>query len=170
MEHEVAAQQQRGLELKGEIDRHESRIQFNEERLAEIASQNSKALAEISQSEERLRAAQEELAVVTKKLSESETALAQHKENLQSKREALSQVENDLRERQESLRDAQSAAFSAAQDLTRIRNEITALDLQKQGNTSGSKNFPPKKCSLKKNARGWNHVCRNSPRASRLKS
>ena len=33
------------------------------------------------------------------------------------------------------MRDAQSAAFSAAQDLTRIRNEITALDLQKQGNT-----------------------------------
>jgi chromosome segregation protein len=47
LEHEVAAQQQRGLELKGEIDRHESRIQFNEERLAEIASQNSKALADI---------------------------------------------------------------------------------------------------------------------------
>jgi chromosome segregation protein len=135
LEHEVAAQQQRGLELKGEIDRHESRIQFNEERLNEIASQNSKALAEISQSEERLRAAQEELAVVTEKLSASESALAQHKEGLQSKREALQQVENDLRNRQESLRQAQSAAFSAAQDLTRIRNEITALDLQKQGNT-----------------------------------
>ena len=44
LEHEVAAQQQRGLELKGEIDRHESRIQFNEERLRELASQNSKAL------------------------------------------------------------------------------------------------------------------------------
>jgi chromosome segregation protein len=135
LEHEVAAQQQRGLELKGEIDHHESRIQFNEERLNEIASQNSKALAEISQSEERLRAAQEELAVVTEKLSASEIALAQHRENLQSKREALQQVENNLRERQESLRQAQSAAFSAAQDLTRIRNEITALDLQKQGNT-----------------------------------
>jgi chromosome segregation ATPase len=78
LEHEVAAQQQRGLELKGEIDRHESRIQFNEERLNEIASQNSKALAEISQSEERLRAAQEELAVV-KQLSASEAALAQHR-------------------------------------------------------------------------------------------
>ena len=36
---------------------------------------------------------------------------------------------------QEELRAAQSAAFAAAQDLTRIRNEITALDLQKQGNT-----------------------------------
>ena len=36
---------------------------------------------------------------------------------------------------QEELRAAQSAAFAAAQDLTRIRNEITALDLQKQGNS-----------------------------------
>ena len=32
------------------------------------------------------------------------------------------------------MRQAQAAAFAAAQDLTRIRNEITALDLQKQGN------------------------------------
>jgi chromosome segregation protein len=135
LERQVAAQQQRGLELKGEIDRHESRIQFNDERLRELASQNSKALADITQAEERCRAAQEELAVVTEKLSASEIALVQHKESLQSKREALSQVENNLREQQESLRQAQSAAFSAAQDLTRIRNEITALDLQKQGNS-----------------------------------
>jgi len=32
------------------------------------------------------------------------------------------------------LRQAQADAFAAAQDLTRVRNEITALDLQKQGN------------------------------------
>ncbi len=134
LEHEVAAQQQRGLELKGEIDRHESRIQFNEERLREIAEQNSKALTEITQAEERCRAAQEELTVVAEKLSASEIALAKHKEDLQSKRGALQKIEDDLRDRQESLRQAQSAAFSAAQDLTRIRNEITALDLQKQGN------------------------------------
>ena len=135
LEHEVAAQQQRGLELKGEIDRHESRIQFNDERLNEIASQNSKALAEISQSEERLRAAEEELANVKQHLSKSESALAEHKLALEKKQFALTQVENDLKRLQEDLRDAQSAAFSAAQDLTRIRNEITALDLQKQGNT-----------------------------------
>ncbi len=41
---------------------------------------------------------------------------------------------NGLRERQEQLRQAQSAAFAAAQDLSRVRNELTALDLQKQGN------------------------------------
>ena len=134
LEHEVAAQQQRGLELKSEIDRHESRIHFNEERLREIESQNSKALTEITQAEERCRAAKEELATVSEKLAASEAALAQHKENLPAKQQALQEVEDGLRQRQESLRQAQSTAFAAAQDLTRIRNEITALDLQKQGN------------------------------------
>src|SRR6059036_2365373 len=61
LEHQIAAMQQRGLELKGEMDRHESRIQFNDERLREIATQNAKALAEITQGEERRDAATAEL-------------------------------------------------------------------------------------------------------------
>ena len=134
LEHEIAAMQQRGLELKGETDRHDSRIQFNEERLREIASQNAKALADITQAEERCRAANEELTAVTEKLSRSEAMLAEHRLALEKKQFVLNQVENDLKRLQEELRAAQSAAFAAAQNLTRIRNEITALDLQKQGN------------------------------------
>jgi chromosome segregation protein len=134
LEREVAGKQQRGLELKGKIDRHESRIHFNEERLRELASQNTKALEDITQAEERCHATEEELALVAEKLSKSETALAQHRLTLDSKQWALNKVEGDLKKRQESLREAQSVAFAAAQDLTRIRNEITALDLQKQGN------------------------------------
>jgi len=134
LEHEVSAQQQRGLELKGESERHESRIQFNEERIHEIESQNAKALADITQAEERHRAAQEELAVVTEKLATAEAALVQHRETLAARQTALREVEDGLRQRQESLRQAQSAAFNAAQDLSRVRNELTALDLAKQGN------------------------------------
>jgi len=134
LEHEIAAQQQRGLELKGEMDRHESRIHFNGERLRELASQNTKALADITQGEERSRAAREESRAVSEKLAASETALAQHRRTLETKQQALAKVEEDLKQRQESLRQGQAAAFAAAQDLTRIRNEITALDLQKQGN------------------------------------
>ena len=50
------------------------------------------------------------------------------------KQQALAKVEDELQQRQELLRAGQAAAFAAAQDLTCIRNEITALDLQKQGN------------------------------------
>jgi chromosome segregation protein len=134
LEHEVASHQQRGLELKSEIDRNESRIQFNEERLHEIESHNARALGEITQAEERCHAASGELATVTERLAVSEAALAQHQESLQARREDLQHVESDLRDRQEQLRQAQSAAFAGAQDLSRVRNELTALDLQKQGN------------------------------------
>jgi chromosome segregation protein len=133
LEHTISEQQQRGLELKGEMDRHESRIQFNEERLREVTSQNAKALADIAQSEERCRAAKEELAATSDKLSRSESMLSEHRLTLEKRQWALNKVEEDSKKGQEMLREAQAAAFAAAQDLTRIRNEINALDLQKQG-------------------------------------
>jgi chromosome segregation protein len=134
LEHEIGAMQQRGLELKSEADRHESRIQFNEERLSEFAAQNGKSLADMAQAEERRRVAEEELATVTASLASSETALEEHREALKAKQDSLRALEDDLRRRQEILRQAQADAFAVAQDLTRVRNEITALDLQKQGN------------------------------------
>jgi chromosome segregation protein len=134
LEHEISGQQQRGLELKGEMDRHESRIQFNEERLREFATQNTKAMADLTQAEERRRAAEQDLEAVKGHLAASGTALEHHRQTLGARQEALRKVEEELRQRQEALRQSQAEAFAAAQDLTRARNEITALDLQKQGN------------------------------------
>jgi chromosome segregation protein len=134
LEHEINTLQQRGLELKAQSERHESRIQFNEERLRELAAQNAKAMADINQAEERRHIAGQELNAVSAKLQASESALTQHRQNREAREEALSNVETQLRAQQEALRQAQAEAFSAAQDLTRVRNEITALDLQKQGN------------------------------------
>ena len=134
LEHQIGAMQQRGLELKGEMDRHDSRIQFNEERLREISAQNTKAIADITQAEERRRVAEEELGVVSGNLANSEASLEEHRASLASKQAAVQKVEESLRQTQEALRQAQADAFAAAQDLTRVRNEITALDLQKQGN------------------------------------
>ncbi len=134
LEHEISTMQQRGLELKSDSERHESRIQFNEERLREFAEQNSKALADMTQAEERRLAAHQELTAARDHLAKSEAALAQHRQTLAERQEALRRVEQELARQQEALRDAQSEAFSTGQDLSRLRNEITALDLQKQGN------------------------------------
>ena len=134
LEHEVAAQQQRAMELKGESDRHESRIHYNRERIAEIEAQNSKALADINQAEERHRIAQEELTMVIERLAVAEAALEQHREDLVAKQNALREVAENFRLQQEGLRSAQSTAFAAAQDLSRVRNELTALEMAKQGN------------------------------------
>jgi chromosome segregation protein len=133
LEHQIGAMQQRGLELKGEMDRHESRMQFNEERLREFAAQNSKSMADLTQAEERRRAAEEDLLTVKGHLATSEAALAEHRQALADKQAALRAVEEQMRQEQEALRQAQSETFTAAQDLSRARNEMNALDLQKQG-------------------------------------
>lgn len=134
LEHEISQTQHRGLELKSEIDRHDSRVHFNQERLAEIEAQNSKAFADMAQAEERRKTAEQELAQVVEQLAASEIAVEERRQALASKQETLRELEQGLRTQQEMLRQAQSALFSAAQDLSRSRNEITALDLQKQGN------------------------------------
>jgi chromosome segregation protein len=60
--------------------------------------------------------------------------VATNRESLAAKQQTLREVEENLRRQQEALRQAQANAFAAAQDLSRVRNELTALDLQKQGN------------------------------------
>ncbi|MDB6036489.1 MAG: condensin subunit Smc [Verrucomicrobiales bacterium] len=134
LEQQISAAQHHGLELKSQIDRHESRIHFNEERLHELDSQNAKALSDITQGDERRAAAGEELRVVSEQLQTSSVALENHRAAQQSKREAVQQVERELVQKQETLRKMQSDAFAAGQQLTRVRNEINSLDLQKQGN------------------------------------
>src|SRR5262249_9614317 len=134
LEHAISLAQQRGLEVQNQVDRHESRIHFNEERLRELEAQHGKALTDIAQAEERHRAAAEELAAVTERLTASNGALEQHRRTLQARSDALQQVEQELRQEQERLRQAQADAFTSAQQLSRVRNEINALDLHKQGN------------------------------------
>jgi chromosome segregation protein len=134
LEHQISQMQQRGLELKGEHERHESRIHYNEERLRELENQNAKALADLNQAEERRQIAEQELSTVSASQTASEATLAEHRQALEAKKEALRGVEDELRRVQDALRQAQSEAFSAAQNLSRVRNELTALDLQKQGN------------------------------------
>jgi chromosome segregation protein len=134
LEEQIAASQQRGMELKGECDRHDSRIHFNEERMRELEQQNTRALSDITESEERSRMASDELALVTEKFNAATAALAVHRQTLQQKHDALRAVEQELIAKQDAMRKAQSDAFAAAQQLTRVRNEINALDLLKEGN------------------------------------
>src|SRR5205823_10311565 len=134
LEQEISQSQQHGLELKAQSERHEARIHFDEERLMELEAQHGKALSDITQAEERGLIAAQELTAVTERLQASSAALQAHRQTLEQKHTALQQVEDQLREHQECLRQAQAEAFGVAQRLSRARNDINALDLQKQGN------------------------------------
>lgn len=148
LEHQIGLMQQRGMELKGQADRHESRIHFNEERLRELESQNSRATSDITQAEERRLMAEQELAQVNERLAVSTAALHEHQQALETRRAALQSVEEQLRSRQDILRQKQAEAFSSAQQLSRVRNEINALDLQKEGNAARLEKLSAEKVQL----------------------
>ena len=153
-EQQINQMQQQGLELKSQVERHESRIQFNEDRLRDFGAQNERATSEIAQAEERKLAAHAELDEVTYRLEAAASALQTQQQALEHKRQALQQVENELRDNQEALREAQTRAFEAAQQLSRARNEITALDLQKEGNAVRLEKLSAEKIQLEEERSG----------------
>ncbi len=153
LEHQIAAAQQQAMELKAQSDRHESRIQFNEERLRELEQQNFRALAEITEAEERSRATEQELAGVNERLAASKAAVDRQRAALEEKSQALQQIDNELHDEQEALRQDQSDAFAAMQQLARVRNEINALDLQKQGNVVRLEKLASEKIQLEEERR-----------------
>jgi chromosome segregation protein len=131
---EINLARQEGLELKGQSEQHDHRIQFNEERLRELEAQNTKAFRDITESEERIGFARQELVNVAQRLGESQHKLEALRGELSAKQQAVQTVERELTARQEELCRAQTEAFNSSQQLSRVRNEVNALDLQKQGN------------------------------------
>src|SRR6266496_98375 len=101
LEHQISESQQRGLQLKGDADRHESRIHFNEERLLEIQKQHGSALNDISQAEERRLAAEQELTAAAGKLAASTRTLEEHRQKLRAKQQALQGIEHQMTGQQE---------------------------------------------------------------------
>ena len=142
------------MQLNSEVERHESRTRFNEERLLEIQKQHCNASNEIAQAEERRLAAEREMAAASGKLAASTGALEEHRQKLRAKEEALRAVEHHLIRQQETLHTVQSDVFAAAQQLARLRNEITALDLQKQGNLVRLEKLSAEKIQLEQERAG----------------
>jgi chromosome segregation protein len=133
-EQAIAERQHAGMELKAEIDRQESRVGFNQERLKELELQHERAIREVQVAQERKATAESELAGVQERLIDSQSQLGQLRSVLEEKRSDLQQVEKQTSGLQETLRAAQSKAFAAAQQLARIRNELNSLEVQRQGN------------------------------------
>ena len=106
-EHQIRDLQQQGMELKGQSERHESRIQFNEDKLRDLQAQNSRATSDIAQAEERKLAAEEELGNVLQRFNASAAALREHQQAFEARRQSLQALENELRSAQEALRHAQ---------------------------------------------------------------
>ncbi|MCP5516695.1 MAG: chromosome segregation protein SMC [Verrucomicrobiales bacterium] len=153
LEHEISGRQQRGLELKAEVERHENRIQFNERRLQELATQNADALAEIEQGENRRIEAEQELESLRAQVTEAETQRQARSAERDQRRSEVQAIEQDLQARQQALRQLNNDLFREAQQLARLRNQVSALDLQKQANLARLDKLSAEKVQLEEERR-----------------
>jgi chromosome segregation protein len=154
LENQIGRAQQHGLELKAEAERHESRIGYCEQRIKELEEQNANALTEINQSEERITASRTEWTSVNEKLAYSETSLSEKRVLVDERTGTVERVEKEMLTQQEHMRAAQSESFTSNQELTRLRNEINALDLQKQGNIVRLEKLSAEKIQLEEEKMG----------------
>jgi chromosome segregation protein len=132
LEREISSVQQQDLGLKAEAEQHASRIRFNEERLREFAAQQTTAQDDIARAEERRLASEQELTDVSAQVTASATHLAELRAVLEQRQQALAHIEAALRQRLDEAQRLQTTLFAEAQRLARTRNELAALDLQKQ--------------------------------------
>ena len=134
LDREVSEAQQRGLELKGQVDRHENRLQFNQERFGEIAGLRASAERDIEQANERRAVADAELAEVNGALADFAATLQAARDGEAQRQAALERVDTDLRDRQEQHAASRTDAEQLAGELSSVREEFNALELQKRGN------------------------------------
>lgn len=150
----IGEEQHRGMELKAEGEKHQHQIEFSDQRLRELSEQNTTALSEIEQSELRIATARDEHTDVVERLKYSESVFGEKKSAVDERKEALNGIESQMQTDQEALRAAQSEAFSVNQELSRLRNEINALDMRKQGNVVRLEKLSAEKIQLEEERAG----------------
>lgn len=148
LEQKIHGEMSRGLELKSEIDRHEGRVQYGQERIRELEAQNARALEDIRTAEERRTISEEELAEVIRRLEASLQHVESRRAELETRRTAVTGVEESLRAQQNRVREEQSEAFRVSQELNKVRNELHALKLRQEGNVVRQEKLSSEKVQL----------------------
>ena len=148
LDRKISATQQRGLELKSEVERHENRIQYNEQRMEELAAQHADAEADIAGAQERRKQVDAELEGINQQLSDSGHSLDRAHQHVSEKRSVVETAESEISQRQSELNGTNNEATQLTQRLTGSRNQLNALELQNQGNAARLEKLSAEKIQL----------------------
>ena len=148
LDQQISATQQHGLELKSEAEHHENRIQYNEERMVELESQHAHAETDISGAQERRKQVDAELEGINQQLADSGHALERARQYATNKRTVVEEADKAIVTRQSELAQTNEEASCFNQRLTSSRNELNALELQRQGNAARLEKLSAEKIQL----------------------
>ena len=157
LDQQISTVQQRGLELKSNADQHGNRIEYNNQRMEELVTQHSEAEADIAGAQERHKLVDAELERINQQLSDSSRELDRARHHEVEKRDAVQAIDDSINSRQDEFSRISTESSEQGSVLSSLRNEHTAMELQKQGNSVRIEKLSAEKVHLEEE-RGNLHV------------
>lgn len=157
LDQQISTVQQRGLELKSNADQHGNRIEYNNQRMEELVTQHSEAEADIAGAQERHKLVDAELERINQQLSDSSRELDRARHHEVEKRDAVQAIDDSISSRQDEFSRISTESSEQGRVLSSLRNEHTAMELQKQGNSVRIEKLSAEKVHLEEE-RGNLHV------------
>jgi len=157
LDQQISTTQQRGLELKSDADQHSNRIEYNNQRMEELETQHSEAETDIAGAQGRHKQVDAELERINQQLSDSSHELDRVRHHEAEKKDAVQAIDDSIRSRQDEFSRISAESSEQGRVLSDLRNQHTAMELQKQGNSVRIEKLSAEKVHLEEE-RGNLHV------------
>lgn len=121
------------IKLGGQVDLNGRQIEFNRERIENLAQNEQKLSGQKEELIERCRLQQEKLEELKRVMSVVEETLQYNEQRLDEKRDSLESIERSIREANEKIKENEEKALSLTSNQVSVRNELTDVMKETQG-------------------------------------
>ncbi len=120
------------LKLENAIELNSRQIAFNEERLENLAAQETRLTEQHNQTEERCRQQEAKIADLNQTLITLEQTVIQTQQTLQSKKETLQSLLQAIQQDKDSIRSDEEKIMALTSRQVKIKNELTEIMKESQ--------------------------------------
>ncbi|MCX6897379.1 MAG: chromosome segregation protein SMC [Verrucomicrobia bacterium] len=135
LDHAVAQTTLQQQENRSEIERNQSRIQFNNERIVEFDALIQRHSVDIGVAEQRAADQRAALAALEEQLKAMAAIVAEKNASLKAEQDAVTALDQQLVEAEKSVAQTDAAIIEQESNASRLRSELASLDIQQRNSS-----------------------------------
>ena len=135
IDHEAAQTALQQQENRSEIERNQSRVQFNNERIAEFESLIQRHSVDIGVAEQRAAEQQAALVALEEQLKAMAVVVADKNAALKVEQDAVTALDVQLADTEKAVAQTDAAIIEQASNASRLRSELASIDIQQRNSS-----------------------------------
>ena len=135
LDHAVAQTTLQQQENRSEIERNQSRIQFNNERIVEFDALIQRHSVDIGVAEQRAADQRAALAALEEQLKAMAAVVAEKNAALKAEQDAVTALDQQLADAEKSVAQTDAAIIEQESNASRLRSELASLDIQQRNSS-----------------------------------